>query len=146
MWTTRRLKTPCPQKWLLDIDATNINVSKYAEKLGTGSVAEGEKNLVNGETVFNAIKDLKGTTDTNLTTKVDVNMTNISSEGKTVIKGLAQDAVKVTSGTNSHVTSTTDKEGNLTYTVDVLRKHWIRKPMLTWITSLMQACRRLKIL
>ena len=102
-----------------DIDATNINVSKYAEKLGTGSVAEGEKNLVNGETVFNAIKDLKGTTDTNLTTKVDVNMTNISSEGKTVIKGLAQDAVKVTSGTNSHVTSTKDKDGNLTYTVDV---------------------------
>lgn len=102
-----------------DVDAKNLNVSKYAEKLGTGSISEGEKNLVNGDTVFNAIKDLKGTTDTNLTTKVDVNMTNITSEGKTVIKGLAQDAVKIASGTNSNVTSAMDEDGNLTYTVDV---------------------------
>ena len=102
-----------------DVDAKNLNVSKYAEKLGTGSIAEGEKNLVNGETVFNAIKDLQGTTDTNLTTKVDVNMTNITSEGKTVIKGLAQDAVKLASGVNSNITSAMDEDGNLTYTVDV---------------------------
>ena len=39
-----------------DVDASNIDVSKYAEKLGTGKVEAGEKNLVSGGTVFEAME------------------------------------------------------------------------------------------
>ena len=39
-----------------DVDASNINVSKYAEKLGTGKVEAGEANLVTGSTVFDAME------------------------------------------------------------------------------------------
>lgn len=39
-----------------DVDASNIDVSKYAEKLGTGKVEAGEKSLVSGGTVFEAME------------------------------------------------------------------------------------------
>ena len=39
-----------------DADASNIDVSKYAEKLGTGKVEAGEKNLVSGGTVYEAME------------------------------------------------------------------------------------------
>ena len=38
--------------------AKNIDVSKWAEKLGTGEIANGDSNLVTGGTVYNAIKGL----------------------------------------------------------------------------------------
>ena len=38
--------------------AENIDADKWAEKLGTGEVAEGDSNLVTGGTVYNAIRDL----------------------------------------------------------------------------------------
>ena len=40
-----------------NINADNITVSDWATKLGTGTVATGDANLVTGGTVFNAIKD-----------------------------------------------------------------------------------------
>ena len=39
-----------------DVDGSNIDVSKYAEKLGTGKVKAGEVNLVSGGTVFEAME------------------------------------------------------------------------------------------
>ena len=39
-----------------DVDASNIDVSKYAEKLGTGKVESGNANLVTGGTVFEAME------------------------------------------------------------------------------------------
>ena len=41
------------------VDADNITVNKWAEKLGTGTVATDDKGLVTGGTVFNAIKNSK---------------------------------------------------------------------------------------
>ena len=41
------------------VDADNITVNKWAEKLGTGSITTNETNLVTGKTVFNAIKNSK---------------------------------------------------------------------------------------
>ena len=38
--------------------AENIDVDKWAEKLGTGEVADGDTNLVTGGTVYNAINNL----------------------------------------------------------------------------------------
>ena len=39
-----------------DVDASNIDVSKYAEKLGTGKVEAGDKGLVSGGTVYEAME------------------------------------------------------------------------------------------
>jgi hypothetical protein len=41
-----------------DKDASNIDVQAWAEKLGTGEIAEGNTGLVNGGTVYNTIKEL----------------------------------------------------------------------------------------
>ena len=94
-----------------DVNAGNItgdNKTAWQEKLGDGKVAEGDKGLVTGGTVYDAVKD-----------KADTNLNNITEDGKTVIKDLAKDSVKVIDGTNTTVTETTDKDGNKNYAVNV---------------------------
>ena len=44
-------------------DASNIEVPQWAEKLGIGQVAEGDTNLVNGDTVFKALENIHAETD-----------------------------------------------------------------------------------
>lgn len=41
-----------------NIDASNIETDKWADKLGTGTITAGDTNLVTGDTVYDAIKDL----------------------------------------------------------------------------------------
>ena len=43
-----------------NIDASNIETDKWADKLGTGTIVDGDKNLVNGDTVYDAIKNMGG--------------------------------------------------------------------------------------
>ncbi len=99
-------------------DASNIDAGKYAEKLGTGVVTDGDTNLVTGSTVYNAIKDIQGGQG-GLITKMDVDLKNISNTGKTNIKNISQEAVKVADGKYTTTTSEKDKDGNLTYRVNV---------------------------
>lgn len=40
--------------------ASNIETDKWADKLGTGTIADGDKSLVNGDTVYDAIKNMGG--------------------------------------------------------------------------------------
>ena len=40
-----------------NIDASNIETDKWADKLGTGTISAGDNNLVTGDTVYDAIKD-----------------------------------------------------------------------------------------
>lgn len=55
-----------------NIDASNINVTKFSEKLGVGTVADGNTGLVTGGTVYNIVKDKANTSDiTNLSTNID---------------------------------------------------------------------------
>ena len=49
-----------------DVDGGNIDKSQWANKLGTGTIANGDKNLVNGETVYNKIGDTSQLTNANL--------------------------------------------------------------------------------
>ena len=100
-------------------DASNIDAGKYAEKLGTGVVTDGDNNLVTGSTVYNAIKNIEGGQG-GLITKVDVDLKNISNEGKTNIKNISQEAVKVADGKYTSTTSEKDEAGNLTYKVNVI--------------------------
>lgn len=126
------------------VDGSNLSatqVSSWQEKLGTGTVAEGNTGLVTGDAVYNALKDkadkdsvytkdetynrteidskissINGT----ISNKVDTDLGNITESGKTVIKDLAQSAVTVVDGTNTTVTVGTDeKTGAKTYAVNV---------------------------
>ena len=49
-----------------DVDGGNIDKSQWANKLGTGAIANGDKNLVNGETVYNKIGDTSQLANANL--------------------------------------------------------------------------------
>ena len=98
-------------------DASNLtgtDVSKWQEKLGTGSVTNGNTGLVTGDTVYKEIAK----TNTTLDTKANTGLDNITDAGKTVIRNVAKDAVKVVNGQNTTVTTGTDGDAT-TYAVNV---------------------------
>ncbi|MUP47891.1 hypothetical protein C3L57_01410, partial [Veillonellaceae bacterium M2-8] len=99
-----------------DVDGGNITApGKWAEKLGTGAIADNDTNLVTGGKVYAAIKDKADKSE--LTNKADTSLNNITGDGKTVIKDLAKGAVKVADGTNTTVTTEDGKDGSKTYKV-----------------------------
>ena len=100
-------------------DASNIDAGKYSEKLGTGKVTKDDKNLVSGDTVYNAIQELTNVSGDNLLKKANIDLDNLSNTGKAEIKNLSKEAVKLSSGTNAKITPSTDSNGNTTYTIDV---------------------------
>ena len=101
-------------------DASNVSsdADKWGTALGTGAVAENDGKLVTGGTVYSALKDATDTINTALDSKANIALDNISDDGKTVVRTLAQEAVKVVSGTNTTVTEGTDGNAK-TYAVNV---------------------------
>ena len=98
-------------------DASNLtgaDVSKWQEKLGTGTVTNGNTGLVTGDTVYKEITK----TNTALVTKANAGLDNITDAGKTVIRNVAKGAVKVVNGQNTTVTTGTDGDAT-TYAVNV---------------------------
>ena len=93
---------------------TGIDVSKWQEKLGTGTVTNGNTGLVTGDTVYKEIAK----TNTALDTKANTGLDNITDAGKTVIRNVAKGAVKVVNGQNTTVTTGTDGDAT-TYAVNV---------------------------
>ncbi|MEE3403546.1 MAG: YadA-like family protein [Acutalibacteraceae bacterium] len=87
----------------LTIDTDNGNVLK----VNKGTIAENNTGFVTGGEVHGALA-LKANTD----------LDNISDNGKAVVRGLAQDSVKVVDGTNTSVTTGTDGDA-ITYAVNV---------------------------
>ena len=82
--------------------------SKYTV---SGADVQGSDNI---EVEYNANQNKFTVTAKDL---ADTNLTNITNEGETVIKNIAQDAVKVEAGDYAKVTSATGEDGNVTYTV-----------------------------
>lgn len=98
-------------------DASNLtstDASKWQEKLGTGTVTNGNTGLVTGDTVYKEIAK----TNTALDTKANTGLDNITDAGKTVIRNVAKGAVKVVNGQNTTVTTGTDGDAT-TYAVNV---------------------------
>ena len=98
-------------------DASNLtgtDVSKWQEKLGTGTVMNGNTGLVTGDSVYKEIAK----TNTALDTKANTGLDNITDAGKTVIRNVAKGAVKVVNGQNTTVTTGTDGDAT-TYAVNV---------------------------
>ena len=93
---------------------TGADVSKWQEKLGTGTVTNGNTGLVTGDTVYKEIAK----TNTALDAKANTGLDNITDAGKTVIRNVAKGAVKVVNGQNTTVTTGTDGDAT-TYAVNV---------------------------
>ena len=93
---------------------TGADVSKWQEKLGTGTVTNGNTGLVTGDTVYKEITK----TNTALDAKANTGLDNITDAGKTVIRNVAKGAVKVVNGQNTTVTTGTDGDAT-TYAVNV---------------------------
>ena len=93
---------------------TGADVSKWQEKLGTGTVTNGNTGLVTGDTVYKEIAK----TNTALDTKANTGLDNITDVGKTVIRNVAKGAVKVVNGQNTTVTTGTNGDAT-TYAVNV---------------------------
>ena len=110
-------------------DASNItseDASKWSEKLGTGTVTDGNTGLVTGGTVNTAITNAVNTAtsninnglDTKFNAKANTSLDNITDDGKTMIRNLSKEAVKLENGTNTTVESRVD--GNTTlYKVNI---------------------------
>ena len=113
------------------------NLDAWGAAIGTGKVAEDSGQLVTGATVYKETRaNVNGTyvskdkdVGTNLSALdkyvaanvKDVaglkNLSNLTQAGENVIKNRAQEAVVVAAGDNVTVDPTTDKDGNITYTV-----------------------------
>ena len=88
-----------------------------------------KKDATAGENLKNLDDQVKKNTDNitsikNITDNLDNNyaktdLSNVTDEGKTTIKNLAQDAVKVVNGKNTTVTTKTETNGNISYAVNV---------------------------
>ena len=110
-------------------DASNISTEdakKWSEKLGTGTVTDGNTDLVNGGTVHTAITNAVNTATSNINNgienklngKANTSLNNITDDGKTVIRNLSKEAIKLENGTNTTVESRVD--GNATvYRVNI---------------------------
>lgn len=97
--------------------ATGMNKENWQQFLGDGTNTSGSKGLVTGDTLYKAIQSIDVTDQ--IAGKADTDLKNITNDGKTVIKNIAKDSVKVVDGTNTKVTETTDKDGNKNYAVNV---------------------------
>lgn len=88
-----------------------------------------KKDATAGENLKNLDDQVKKNTDNitsikNITDNLNNNyaktdLSNVTDEGKTTIKNLAQDAVKVVNGKNTTVTTKTETNGNISYAVNV---------------------------
>ena len=105
---------------------TSDDAKKWSEKLGTGSVAAGDKGLVTGGTVNTAITNAVNTATSNINNgiesklngKANTSLDNITDNGKTVIRNLSKEAIQLENGANTTVESRV--EGNTTlYKVNV---------------------------
>ena len=86
-------------------DASNVadHTAEWGAAIGTGVVEDGNGELVTGGTVYNAVKGKADITyvDNELLTKADVDLSNITEGGQTVIQNIAKGSVKLEDGTNT---------------------------------------------
>ena len=95
----------------------SINKTAWQAALGTGTNAAGNTGLVTGDTLHTALSTVQIDPAT-LNAKANSSLDNITDDGKTVIRNLTKEAIKIENGTNTTVESRTD--GNsMVYKVNV---------------------------
>ena len=100
-----------------NISLENSNSGVKISATGEGAVTEGDTKLVNGNTVYLAIQDALAGVNEDLNNKANISLNNINNNGKSVIRSIAQQAVKVVPGENTGVTISADN-GAITYAVN----------------------------
>ena len=104
-----------------NVDGSNIDKDKFSEAVAVGTVKEGDKRAVSGDTVNKAIENVTNNMNTELSNKADTDLGNISENGQKVIKNFAKDAVTVSAGDHVSVNKTIDSSsGNADYKVSVI--------------------------
>lgn len=92
---------------------TSNGVDSYkVDVVADGKVADGDKGLVTGGSVYTAVKNISSGIDEKISNKVDVDLNNISSSGKQVIKETMKedmDKKANTDASNIDVKAYTDK-------------------------------------
>ena len=106
------------QLWKVsEAKAGAINKTAWQAALGTGTNAAGNTGLVTGDTLHTALSTVQIDPAT-LNAKANTSLDNITDDGKTVIRNLSKEAVKLENGNNTTVESRVD--GNSTvYKVNV---------------------------
>jgi|GEM_PF-4056025 len=106
-----------------NVNASNIadHTEEWGAAIGTGAVEDGNGQLVTGGTVFNAVKDKADISyvDNGLSAKADLDLSNITGGGQSVIQNIAKGSVKLENGTNTTVSSSENEDGSLIYKVNV---------------------------
>ena len=106
-----------------NVNASNVAsyTAEWGAAIGTGVIEDGNGELVTGGTVYNAVKDKADITyvDNELLTKADVDLSNITEGGQTVIQNIAKGSIKLENGTNTTVSSTENADGSISYQVNV---------------------------
>ncbi|WP_297998817.1 YadA-like family protein [uncultured Phascolarctobacterium sp.] len=69
--------------------------SKWAETLGTGAIANGDKNLVNGETVYNKIGDTSKLTTANLGNNLSDAVVKVNTKAETALNKAKDNEKKI---------------------------------------------------
>jgi predicted translin family RNA/ssDNA-binding protein len=102
------------------VDSTKSDgkVTYTVNALGNGIIEDGNTGLVTGDTVFNALSEAQEATEEALEGKANVDMDNLTDAGKTAVKTLAKEAVKVKGDGYAEVTKE-EEDGNYIYTVNV---------------------------
>ena len=104
------------QLWKVS-EAKAINKTAWQAALGNGTNAAGNTGLITGDTLHAALSTVKIDPNT-LNAKANTTLDNITDDGKTVIRNLSKEAVKLENGSNTSVESRVD--GNSTvYKVNV---------------------------
>ena len=104
------------------VTKTDVNgVDTYAISINkNGAVAQGNEEIVTGGTVYDALQGQRNEINTVLDTKANIDLDNITDNGKTVVRNLAKESVKVIPG-SEHVRITEGTDGNAkTYAVGIL--------------------------
>lgn len=104
-----------------NVDGSNIDKDKFSEAVAVGTVKEGDKRAVSGDTVNKAIENVTNNMNTELSNKADTDLGNISENGQKVIQNLAKGSIDIVDGHNTKV-SKNSVNGKDIYSIDVSDK------------------------
>lgn len=104
-----------------NVDGSNIDKDKFSEAVAVGTVKEGDKRAVSGDTVNKAIENITNSMNTELSNKADTDLGNISENGQKVIQNLAKGSIDIVDGHNTKV-SKNSVNGKDIYSIDVSDK------------------------
>ena len=124
----------------IETNSKNIEVNSKAIEQNSSRIDTNAKNI---EANSKAIEQNSARIDTNSKnigilqeTKADINLSNLTKAGKTVVNNIAKEAVKVEAGSsNVSVTTKDETNGPITYTVDIAKDLNVNSVTSNTITS-----------